>query len=79
MRAFVRFHAMQSTLVFGALCILWVVLQVLPILGVLVAVHRLPFVGRTWLLLMFKAFQGEKSAAVLRRPRREQDFSRTPA
>ncbi|HEX2344576.1 MAG TPA: DUF4870 domain-containing protein [Vicinamibacterales bacterium] len=58
---FVRFHAMQSTLVFGALCILWVVLQVLPILGVLVWLFIVfPLSVALWLLLMFKAFQGEK-------------------
>jgi uncharacterized membrane protein len=58
---FVRFHAMQSTLVFGGLCVLWVVLQVLPIIGWLLWLFIVfPLSIALWLILMFKAFQGEK-------------------
>ena len=55
---FVRFHAMQSIVVFGALTILmimpvvgWVLSPLLMILGFVV-----------WLLLIYKAYQGEEFA-----------------
>jgi uncharacterized membrane protein len=55
---FVRFHAMQSTLTFGGLFVLWIVLTIsvfglvlLPLLGLLLLV--------LWILLMVKAFGGE--------------------
>lgn len=58
---FVKFHAMQSTLVFGALFILQVVLNVLPIIGWAFSFFILfPLSLIIWLVLMFKAFQGEK-------------------
>jgi uncharacterized membrane protein len=58
---FVRFHAMQSTLVFIALFILQVILNVLPILGWALSFFILfPLSVALWLLLMFKAFMGEK-------------------
>jgi uncharacterized membrane protein len=58
---FVRFHAMQSTLVFGALFVLQVCLNVLPIIGWALSFFILfPLSLVLWLLLMFKAFQGEK-------------------
>ena len=58
---FVRFHAMQSTIVFLALSVLVVVLQAIPILGMLIAVFLvIPFSAVLWLVLMFKAYQGER-------------------
>lgn len=58
---FVRFHAMQSTIVFLALSVLTVVLQVIPILGMLIAVFLVvPASAILWLILMFKAYQGER-------------------
>jgi uncharacterized membrane protein len=57
---FVRFHAMQSTIVFGALFVLQVVLQILPILGsLLVVLVVFPLSVLLWAFLMFKAFSGE--------------------
>jgi len=58
---FVRFHAFQSTITFGALCILWMVCLSLGPLGFLIAVVVLlvpSFV--LWLLMMFKAYKGER-------------------
>ena len=56
---FVRFHALQSTIVFGALCILWMLSLSIPVLGgVLAFVILLPFSLALWLFLMFKAYQG---------------------
>jgi uncharacterized membrane protein len=58
---FVRFHAMQSTIVFAALSVLCVLLQMIPLLGMLVTVFLVvPASAVLWLLLMFKAYQGER-------------------
>lgn len=58
---FVRFHAMQSIIVFGVLTALSVLLQVIPILGLLVVIFILaPVSAVLWLLLMFKAYNGER-------------------
>ena len=57
--AFVRFHAMQSIIVFGALSILNFVLAI-TIIG-LIVVPFLWLAGLVlWILLMVKAYQGEK-------------------
>ncbi|MBN1263637.1 MAG: DUF4870 domain-containing protein [Candidatus Pacebacteria bacterium] len=54
--AYVRFHAMQSILVFGALTII----AIFPFLGWLLT----PILGIVsfvlWLVLIYKAYQGEK-------------------
>jgi len=58
---FVRFHAAQSTIVFGALSVASLVLQSIPLLGTLLTVFIvLPLSAGLWLVLMFKAWQGEK-------------------
>ena len=58
---FVRFHAMQSTIVFGALSVVCVLLQVIPILGLLMVVFLIiPASAILWLVLMFKAYNGER-------------------
>jgi uncharacterized membrane protein len=57
---FVRFHAMQSTLVFVGIVAVDILLQLVPILGALVVVFVvIPASAILWLLLMFKAYQGE--------------------
>jgi uncharacterized membrane protein len=57
---FVRFHAMQSTLFFIAIVIIDVLLQVIPILGALIVIFLLiPLSAAVWLLMMYKAYQGE--------------------
>ena len=56
---FVRFHAMQSIVVFGALVILQWVLGFTIVLAILIPlVALLGFV--LWLVLIYKAIQGEK-------------------
>jgi len=63
---FVRFHAMQSIVVFGTLTVLNIVISFLmPMLGPL-AVFVVPVVALVsllglvlWILLMVKAYQGE--------------------
>lgn len=53
---FVRFHAMQSLVTFGAL----IILAMFPFIG-LVLWPLLMIVGFTlWLVLIFKAYQGEE-------------------
>jgi len=58
---FVRFHAMQSTIFFLGIVIVDVVLQVIPLLGFLIVVFVvIPVSAIVWLLLMYKAYQGEE-------------------
>ena len=58
---FVRFHAMQSTLVFAGIVVLDILLQIVPILGALVVfLLVIPASAILWLFLMFKAYQGEE-------------------
>jgi uncharacterized membrane protein len=58
---FVRFHAMQSTLVFAGIVIIDILLQLVPILGALVVIFFVvPASAILWLVLMFKAYQGEE-------------------
>jgi uncharacterized membrane protein len=57
---FVRFHAMQSTIVFGALFVLNFVLGFIPVLGWIVSVLLFPVTVILWIILMIKAYQGEK-------------------
>ncbi len=56
---FVRFHAMQSILVFGSLFILSVLLGMMPFIGW--ALMNLIWVLEVilWVLLMLKAYKGE--------------------
>ena len=58
---FVRFHAMQSTLVFAGIVLLDILLQIVPILGALVVIFVvIPLSAALWLWLMYKAYQGEE-------------------
>ena len=58
---FVRFHAMQSTLVFLGIVAVDILLQLVPILGALVVIFVvIPLSAILWLLLMYKAYQGEE-------------------
>ncbi|MCL4811091.1 MAG: DUF4870 domain-containing protein [Vicinamibacteraceae bacterium] len=56
---FVRFHAWQSTIVFGAIFVINLVLGVIPILGWLISFLLIPVTLILWIILMVKAFQGE--------------------
>lgn len=58
---FVRFHALQSTLLFAGLVLINVLLNIVPLLGFLLSVFvLLPASAVLWLLMMFKAYQGEE-------------------
>jgi uncharacterized membrane protein len=56
---FVSFHAVQSTILFGGIFILDMILMI-----TLVGILLIPFVGLgslvLWIWLMYKAYQGEK-------------------
>lgn len=56
---FIRFHAMQSTITFGGLFVLSIVLQAVPFFGQVVS-SLLSLAGLiVWVVLMIKALQGE--------------------
>ena len=57
---YVRFHALQSILVFVALVVINVVLGFIPILGLLVNILLWPLTAIVWILLMVKAYQGQR-------------------
>ena len=58
---FVRFHAMQSVIVFGALSLAWMIALSIPVLGWIVAFLVIPPLSAVlWLILMYKAYQGER-------------------
>ncbi|MBL7157022.1 MAG: DUF4870 domain-containing protein [Candidatus Omnitrophica bacterium] len=57
---FVRFHAMQSIVVFGFLFVLGIILPFIPVVGCILvpALWILNLV--LWIVLMMKAYQGER-------------------
>lgn len=61
---YVRFHAMQSTVVFGALFVLSLVLGIVPVIGWIIGVILSPIITIVsfilWVVLMWKAYSGEK-------------------
>lgn len=58
---FVRFHALQSTILFAGIVLIDIVLQIVPILGALLVIFLvIPVSAVLWLVLMFKAYQGEE-------------------
>ena len=57
---FVRFHAMQSIIVFGAIFVAQWVISFVPGIGVLMSGLLSLAAVVLWVVLMVKAFQGEK-------------------
>jgi uncharacterized membrane protein len=55
----VRFHAMQSTILFGGFFVLNIALGFIPILGWLVGLLLSFAAFVLWIVCMWKAFQGE--------------------
>ena len=57
---FVRFHAMQSIIVFGFLFVLGIVIRMVPFIGVVLS--PILWIGQIilWIVMMVKAYQGEK-------------------
>jgi len=56
----VRFHAYQSLAVFGALFVFSLVAGVIPVIGALVNILLAPVGLILWIVLMVKAYQGER-------------------
>jgi uncharacterized membrane protein len=52
---------MQSTIVFATISLVFVLLQSIPLLGMLLSLFIvMPVSAVIWLLMMFKAYQGER-------------------
>jgi uncharacterized membrane protein len=57
---FVRFHAMQSIIVFGAITVAGIILNFIPFIGWILG-WLLSLLGVIlWIILMVKAYQGEQ-------------------
>src|SRR3972149_889479 len=57
---FVRFHAVQSIIVFGALTVVNIILTFIPIIGWIVSVIIGIIAFILWILLMVRAYQGKR-------------------
>ena len=57
---YVRFHAMQSIVVFGFLFVLGIILPLIPIIGWILMPFLRIFNMIIWIILMIKAYQGER-------------------
>ena len=58
---FVRFHAMQSTIFFAIAVLAQILLRIIPAVGFLLWLFViLPVSAVVWLLMMYKAYQGEE-------------------
>jgi uncharacterized membrane protein len=57
---FVRFHAMQSIIVFGFIFVVGIVALVVPVIGPVIAGLANLTSLVLWVILMIKAYQGEK-------------------
>jgi len=57
---FVRFHAMQSIIVFGVLTVARIILAWIPIIGWILGIIIGIGAFVLWIILMIKAYQGEE-------------------
>jgi uncharacterized membrane protein len=57
---FVRFHAMQSLATFLPLWVILIVVGVIPFIGPIISILITPLGLILWILLMYKAFKGER-------------------
>jgi uncharacterized membrane protein len=56
---FVRFHAVQSIVVFGAISILYFILWFVPVIGWVINMFLGLLAFILWIVLMVKAYQGQ--------------------
>lgn len=56
---FVRFHALQSIFTFAAIFVVSMVINVIPLLGLLISVLLMPLSLVLWVVLMVQAYQGK--------------------
>ena len=57
---FVRFHAIQSVYVFGAITVAGIVLGWIPVIGIVIGSLLWVLGVVLWIILIIKAYQGEK-------------------
>lgn len=57
---YVKFHAMQSIITFGALMIISWILTIIPVIGWVLGMLLGILAFVLWILLMIKAYKGEK-------------------
>lgn len=57
---FVRFHAVQSIITFVILNVLSFVASLVPVIGLIISLILWPVSLALWIILMVKAYQGEK-------------------
>lgn len=57
---FVRFHALQAIFVFGSACVAFLLCLSVPLLGWVLSIFVFYGSAALWLILMFKAYQGER-------------------
>jgi uncharacterized membrane protein len=57
---FVRFHAMQSIVVFGTFTVASIVFRLIPFIGWVLQIILSILALVLWIILMIKAYQGEK-------------------
>jgi len=57
---FVRFHAMQSIIVFGIISVAFLILRFIPIIGWILGIILWVIALILWIVLMVKAAQGDK-------------------
>jgi uncharacterized membrane protein len=57
---FVKFHAMQSLVVWIAVSVLWYFVLMIPIIGLFLSPFMFLAIVILWILLMVKAYNGEK-------------------
>ena len=55
----VRFHALQSIIVFGSITIIYIIFSVIPFVGSILGILIFLFSLALWLVLIIKAYQGE--------------------
>jgi uncharacterized membrane protein len=58
--SFVRFHAVQSTVTFGSILVIQAFAGFIPMIGGMVVFVLGPLSLLLWILLMVKAYQGER-------------------
>ena len=57
---FVRFHAMQSIITFGAINVVWLILRRIPVVGIVFSWLLWALAIILWIVLMVKAYQGTR-------------------
>ncbi|MBU9713600.1 DUF4870 domain-containing protein [Evansella tamaricis] len=57
---FIRFHALQSIITFGAIMVFFLVLSIIPFIGIILSLLISPVSLVLWIFLMYKAYNGER-------------------